>query len=107
MQVDDTDAGVGDGIQEVGSEDVHPAGADDDVWAGGEVEDGGGECGVVFGAGGGGAGVGLRVLALVGDEVVVGSWDGGAGSAFEAEGSFAAGTLSVSVTQAWESRGSL
>ena len=91
MQVDHLDASLCDGVQEVGCEDVHPAGADDDVGTGGEREDDGGEGGVVGGAGGGGAGGGVGVLAFEGEEVVVGGWDGGVGGAGEAVGGFSAG----------------
>lgn len=72
---------------------MHPACADDDVGAvgGGEAcEDQGREVGVVVLAGEGRV---FRVGLFVGDEVVVGCWDGGdgGGGAREAVGGFAAG----------------
>jgi len=70
---------------------VHPASADDDVGSGVMREYEGGEIGVVGCAGE------LRafwcgfLLVFVGDEVVVGGWDGGVCGAGEAVGGFAAG----------------
>lgn len=93
MQIDDLDAGLGDGVQKLRREDVHPARADDDVRAGREVEDQGGEGGVVGGACGGRGG---RVRALEGEEVVVGGGDGGLGGALEAVGGFATVAVRVS-----------
>lgn len=94
VQVDNRDTGGGDGCQERGRDDVHPARADNEVCFGVVIEDEFREVGVVLRAG---VFEVRRVGFLVRDEVVVGSWYPGFRGALEAVGCFAAVHVIVNI----------